>query len=180
VHYCNAASQEQRSVAVTKEAHIRVTAPALEPLRRLVGSWTTEATHPALPGVVVHGTAIIEWLEGERFLIHRSRTDHPDFPDSISIIGITSHDRVDKGPNAVSTTDSRLSMHYFDSRGVFRVYEVSMDDTGWRIWRDASGFSQRFTGTLSDDGATIDGRWELSEDDVNWRDDLRITYRRGR
>lgn len=29
--------------------------PALAPLRRLVGTWTTEATHPAMPGVVVHG-----------------------------------------------------------------------------------------------------------------------------
>jgi hypothetical protein len=44
------------------------TDPALKPLNRLVGTWTTEATHPAVPGVVVHGTVIIEWLEGERFL----------------------------------------------------------------------------------------------------------------
>lgn len=42
--------------------------------------WATEATHPALPGVIVHGTAVIEWLEGQRFLIHRARTDHPEFP----------------------------------------------------------------------------------------------------
>src|SRR4029450_4921058 len=67
---------------------------ALKPLNRLVGSWTTEATHPAVPGVLVQGTASIEWLEGERFLIHRARTDHPDFPDAISIIGFTERDRV--------------------------------------------------------------------------------------
>ena len=63
------------------------TEPALQPLNRLVGSWSTEATHPARPGVVVHGTASIEWLEGQRFLIVRSRNDHPDFPDAISISG---------------------------------------------------------------------------------------------
>jgi hypothetical protein len=56
-------------------------------LGRLVGTWTTAATHPAVPGVVVHGTAVIEWLEGERFLMHRARTDHPDFPDALSVIG---------------------------------------------------------------------------------------------
>jgi hypothetical protein len=28
-------------------------------LDRLVGTWTTEATHPALPGVVVHGITVI-------------------------------------------------------------------------------------------------------------------------
>ncbi len=49
--------------------------PTLEPLNRLVGTWTTQATHPAMPGVIVHGTTSIEWLEGERFLIHRARTE---------------------------------------------------------------------------------------------------------
>ena len=58
----------------------------LKSLNRLVGGWTTEATHPMMPGVVVRGTADVKWLEGERFLIVRARTDHPDFPDSISII----------------------------------------------------------------------------------------------
>jgi len=112
----------------------RTTEPALQPLNRLVGSWVTEATHPAVPGVVVHGTASIEWLEGRRFLILRSRNDHPDFPDAISIIGFTDVDRV--GPHADESTasgGSRLCMHYFDSRGVFRVYEVNVDVEAWRI-----------------------------------------------
>src|SRR5262249_59504245 len=90
----------------------------LERLDRLVGTWTTDATHPAVSGVVVHGIAVIEWLEGERFLIHRARTDHPDFPDSISMIGITERDRVDNEPenDPALTTESPMSMHYFDSR----------------------------------------------------------------
>ena len=139
--------------------------PDLEPLNALVGEWTTEATHPEYPSTVVHGDAAVEWLEGERFLIHRSRTDHPDFPDAIAIIG--------------APTEG-LSMHYFDSRGVFRVYEVSMEDGVWRFWRDAPGFSQRFTGTFADDGDTIVGRSQLSRDDSTWDDDLAITYRRVR
>ena len=71
-------------------------------------------------------------------------------------------------------------MHYFDSRGVFRVYEVAVDDETWRLWRDTPGFSQRFTGTFADDGDTIAGRWQLSRDDIHWDEDLEITYRRHR
>ena len=163
----------------------------LAPLNRLVGSWITEVTHPAFPGVVVHGTVDVEWLEGERFVIHRARFDHRDFPDSIAIIGVTEHDRADTAATSVSSasvaavstaaaTDSTLTMHYFDSRGVFRVYGVSIDEAAWRIWRNAPGFSQRFTGTFADADQTIDGLWELREDDVNWASDLRITYRRRR
>jgi hypothetical protein len=154
----------------------------LRPLNALVGVWTTEATHPALPGVVVRGTTTIEWLEGERFLIYRGRTDHPDFPDAISIIGHTEHDRVDTATGAVHPAAGAppLRMHYFDSRGVFRVYEASVDGSSWRIWRDAPGFSQRFAGMFTDGGDTIAGRWQMREDDVHWTDDLEITYRRQR
>ena len=65
-------------------------------LDRLVGTWTIEATHPAFPGVMT-GTVVVEWLEGQAFLIHRVRIDDPQAPDSISIIGCTEQDRVD-GP----------------------------------------------------------------------------------
>jgi hypothetical protein len=154
--------------------------PTLKPLERLVGTWATEATHPASPGLVVRGTVDVEWLEGERFLIHRARTDHPDFPDSISIIGLTGQDRVDDatGSDPRPAGKPELEMHYYDSRGVFRVYEVGIDLESWRIWRDAPGFSQRATGRFADGGDTIAFVWQLREDDVQWRDDLEITYRR--
>jgi hypothetical protein len=130
-------------------------------LSQLVGEWTTEATHPMVPGTVVRGHSTFEWLEGEQFLVNRAQNDHPDFPDSISVIGNT----------------EGLRMHYFDSRGVHRIYEVGFDG-GWKIWRDHPGFSQRFTGTFADGGATISGQWQLSRDDETWDDDLVITYRR--
>ena len=156
------------------------TDPTLHALNRLVGSWTTEATHPAMPGVVVHGTTTIEWLEGARFLILRARTDHPDFPDALSMIGRTDQDRVDEATGALAEGAdlSPLRMHYFDSRGVYRICEASIDDTSWQLWRDAPGFSQRFAGVFTTEGDTIIGRWELSRDDVNWADDLKITYHR--
>jgi hypothetical protein len=151
---------------------------ALRPLDRLAGRWVTEVTHPALPGIVVHGTVMIEWLEGRQFLILRSRNDHPDFPDAVSIIGFTGADRVGAHDDESAPKASRLCMHYFDSRGVFRVYEANIDADTWRLWRDAPGFSQRFEGRFADGGDTVVGLWRLCEDDANWKDDLRITYRR--
>lgn len=142
--------------------------------RRLVGRWTTEVTHQALPGTVVDGSAQIDWLEGERFLIFRSHTDHPDFPDSISILGDT----------------DGLRWHYFDSRGVHRVLELTVTDEGWEIAMDrpsspsafaspdAPGFSQRLTVTFEDDDQKMSGQSKLSYDDEKWEDDLQITYRR--
>jgi hypothetical protein len=132
----------------------------------LVGAWTTEAIHPSLPDTVVPGRTSVEWLEGERFLILRSRNEHPDFPDSVSMIGATDE-------------EESLTKHYFDSHGVFRVYRVSLDDGVWRIWGDGpSGFSGRFSGSFSDDGATRSGVHQLSRDGSTWDDDLAITYRR--
>ena len=135
----------------------------VESLDALIGEWSTSATHPALPSVVVPGRTSFEWLEGRHFLIGRSLNEHPDFPDALTVFGA---DR------------EALAMHYYDSRGVERVYRTSLSDGVWRIWRDAEGFSQRFTGTISDDGNTITGRWELSRDGSSWDDDLEITYRR--
>ncbi len=139
--------------------------PELVGGERLVGEWVTEATHPLLPGAVVPGRATIEWLEGRRFLIQRSHYDHPQIPDAIAITGVT---------------NGQLSMHYFDSRGVHRVYAAGLDQHHWRFWGDLPEFSQRFTGTLSEDGNTITGLVELSRDGSPWQDDLAITYRRAR
>jgi hypothetical protein len=157
-----------------------MTDPKLEGLERLLGSWITLAQHPMLPGVDVHGSAELERLEGERFLIQRSRNDHPDFPDALSVIGYMEQDRVDHTAGRPTQTAARLCMKYFDSRGVFRDYDVSIDSDAWKIWRDAPGFSQRFTGSFADGGNTIAGLWQLCQDDQHWKDDLRITYRRKR
>lgn len=146
---------------------------ALEKLGRFVGDWVTEATHPMMPDTIVHGSATIEWLEGERFLIQRSRNEHPRFPDGIWIIGYTDRDRVD-GSEA---GDQPMTCHYFDSRGVFRVFSASVDDGGLEIWRDSPGFSQRLHYKLDED--VITGTSELNEHD-EWKPDLEITYRRRR
>ena len=135
----------------------------LEPFDALVGEWSTEATHPSVPGTVVRGHAAFEWLEGEQFLIQRSTNDHPDFPDAITVIGVVG---------------DGLAMHYFDSRGVHRIYETSFDDGVWKLWRDAPEFSQRWEGTVDDGGDTVRCRTQLSRDGKIWETDLELTYRR--
>ena len=137
----------------------------MEPFGALVGDWTTESTHPAFGDTVVPGRARFEWLSGERFLIERAEHDHPELPDSLRVFG-------------VMEGDEELSMQYFDSRGVHRIYQVSFDGRELRHWRDAPGFAQRITLTLSDDGSTLTGTSELNENDQGYRDDLAITYRR--
>jgi len=132
--------------------------------RRLVRAWTTEATHPAVPGTIVSGSAEAQWLEGEPFLIFPSQNDHPDFPDSVSILGDT----------------DGLRWHYFDSRGVHRIYELRVTDDGWEIARDAPQFSQRLTVRFQVDDNTMEGRSKPATDDETWKDDLQITYRRSR
>ena len=39
-------------------------------------------------------------------------------------------------------------------------------------------FAQRFTGTFSDDGDSITGRWETSSDGADWQSDFTLHYRR--
>jgi len=141
--------------------------------RRLVGRWTTEATHRGLPGAIIRGSSEVEWLEGERFLIYRSSYDHPDIPDSISIIGDT----------------DGLRMHYFDTRGVHRIFKVTVTGEEWEMTMDRHSsagsfaspdapFSQRITYTFEDEDRTMSGKAMLSYDNVKWDDDLEITCRR--
>jgi hypothetical protein len=71
---------------------------------------------------------------------------------------------------------SSLVQHTFDSRGVYRVYQASLENGVWKVWRDAPGFYQRFVGTFSADGSTIDCKWERSDDGTNWFTDFDGTY----
>jgi hypothetical protein len=137
----------------------------LAPFEALIGEWSIEMTHPVVGGTVIRGRTIFEWLEGERFVIQRAVNEHPDFPDSLSVIGVTEG-------------DTGLSLQYFDSRGVHRVYAIAFDGRELTIERDAPGFAQRVGARLSDDGSTLAGVWQLNQDDQGYRDDLAFTYRR--
>ena len=136
--------------------------PALAPFDALIGTWDTEAKHRAVDEVV-NGSVTFEWLESGHFLVQRSHNDHELFPDAISVIG------------APETGDG-LVTEYFDSRGVRRTYRISLEDGVLRIWRDAPGFDQRFSAKLGHD--VFEGISQLAETPGDWRDDLKVTYRR--
>ena len=65
-----------------------------------------------------------------------------------------------------------------DERGVSRILQMSLEGGVWKMWRDTPEFSQRMTGTFSDDGNTITCQWELSYDGSHWEQDLDVTYTR--
>ena len=137
---------------------------ALARLDALIGEWSVQASFPGAPP----GRTVFEWLAGEQFLLQRWEVPHPDAPDGIAIIGL---DR----------DGEEYSQHYFDSRGVARVYTMSFGDGVWKLSRDSPdfsplNFSQRFVGTFSGDGNTIHGGWESSSDGSSWEHDFDLTY----
>lgn len=91
----------------------------------------------------------------------------PEAPDAITI----------KGCDAANGTYHQL---YSDDRGVCRVYEMSIDDREWRLWREGASFAQRFSGRFEDGGDTIAGRWEKAEDGTSYETDFELIYRRVR
>ena len=91
-------------------------------------------------------------------------------PDSFSVI-------------SANPDGQGYTQHYFDARGVARIYARSLEADTWMLRRDQPDFtpldfSQRFVGSISSDGNTIDGAWELSETNSTWRKDFDLVYRR--
>lgn len=146
--------------------------PALARLDVLVGRWTVQ---PKVEGLGAAWTDIA-WVEGGQYL--RMFTDAEPLPDTAP------QEWRDNVPfpttELVGLDDSaeEFAVLYADGRGVHRVYRMTFADGNWRMWREASGFHQRFIGTLSADGDTIDGCWERSGDGADWALDFELTYRR--
>jgi hypothetical protein len=135
--------------------------PALLRLDAFVGEWETEASVGGQP--VGRGRTVFEWLEGGAFLVQHSEVEQAEFPSATAIMA---------GDDSTET----YCMLYFDSRVVSRIYQMSLSDGVWKLWREAPGFSQRFMGTFSDDGRTIRGGWEKSGDGSRWEHDFDLTY----
>ena len=134
----------------------------MDNLDTLVGRWEMAASLAA-PGEAPRAETSFEWLEGRRFLIQRWHVEHPAAPDGIAIIG---------------EAEGRYRQHYFDSRGVIRVYEMTLAGGEWRLWRDGPDFAQRFSGRFDASGDVISGAWEKSADGSAWEHDFDLTYRR--
>ena len=143
---------------------------SLDRLDALIGHWEMEATFeagyfgpdsPAFTGR--GGRTTFEWLDGGFFLTQRFINEHPAAPSGIAVIGLSA------GPEA-------FTQHYYDSRGVARIYKMTLEGRMWKLCREAPGFWQRYTGTISDDGHKITGAWEGSTDGQTWKHDFSLTY----
>jgi hypothetical protein len=139
---------------------------ALEPL---VGEWRMVVAFGGAPPVDAGARVSFEWLPGERFLIQRWEVPIPEAPDGIAIIGTD------------PAREGGYLQHYFDARGVARVYKMSFADGVWKLWREEPDFSpldfaQRYTGTFSEDGTTIAGAWEIRHGGQDWAHDFDLTY----
>ena len=111
-------------------------------------------------------------LDGQ-FLLQRTGAEHPDAPSGLCVISV-----------AEDGDGHEYVQHYFDSRGVVRVYRMTLRDGEWELRRDRPDFTplsfhQRYIGRFADDGRTIEGRWEISHDDgATWETDFGVTFRR--
>ena len=139
-------------------------------LEPFTGTWRIEAPgFASAPEPAGEARTTFEWTLGGAFLVQRSSVPVPGAPDGLSVIGPDSGDA--------------YTQHYFDSRGVARLYAMTFDGREWVLERHAPDFTplsfhQRYLGTLSDDGSTIAGRWETSPDGEAWELDFELVYER--
>jgi hypothetical protein len=140
--------------------------PALGLLDVLVGEWTQLVTGHGDPV----GTMTYEWALGERYVLMRSSLP-PPFPETFAVI-------------EYDETAEEFRQHNFDSRGVTRLYRMTLTGSEWTLLRTGPdfsplGFAQRFTGTIADDGRSVDGRWEMSHDGgQTWEHDFGLRLER--
>jgi hypothetical protein len=139
-------------------------------MEELIGEWSIEVSLPGAPEGDVGARMTFEWLPGETFLLQRWQIPVTEAPDGLAVIGF------DEGRGT-------LLQHYFDSRGVARVYEMTLADGLWTLAREQPDFSpfdfaQRYEGRFTDDGSAIEGRWDIRHEGEDWRKDFDITYRR--
>jgi len=144
----------------------------IDVLAPLIGEWKVETSLGPAPA-----RTTFEWALDGTFVLQRSTIDIPEAPDGLCII---------------AADGEGFRQHYFDARGVVRLYAMTFDGRTWTLRREAPdfsdfGFAQRFTGEL--DGDTIRGEWLRTADgspaadgvdrvDGDWMHDFDLTYTR--
>jgi hypothetical protein len=127
-------------------------------LDRLVGSWEFTMQHTAMSEPIT-GRQRYEWVLGGAFLLQHWTYDHPDFPDAMSLLSQEHH-------------------HYFDVRGIVRIFDLDLSDEGWSMVHPDDDFAQRFTARFSGPDV-IEGSGDVSRDGgTTWQPDFTITCRR--
>ena len=142
---------------------------ALEGLELFVGDWEMEVTFPGAAPISGARTNF-EWIPGELLLLQRWEIPTPEAPDGLAVYGW-------------DELRGTLLQHYFDTRGVVRVYEMALEGGSWTLARTKEdfsplNFSQRFMGTFTEDGKTIEGTWEIAHHHSTYEKDFDIVYRK--
>jgi hypothetical protein len=143
-----------------------------EGMKRLsffIGTWNMEVIHPHLQPNPISGQTNFEWMD-EKYIIQRTHIDKQEFPRSTSIFDWDAETGL-------------YLVHYFDTRGVTRLYQMSLENGVWKWWRDKADFSplkfyQRFTGEIDETAKVIESILEKSDDGINWEHDFRTVYRK--
>ena len=158
---------------------IVVTGSRADVLARLdvfVGEWVVEARFPGQPApsdAAGEGPVVRSWFEwtlDRQFLLQRTEVPIPGAPDGLMIV-------------SADLETGAYTQHYFDSRGVVRLYAMTFAAGVWTLTRESPDFTpldfrQRFTGRFGADGNTISGAWEKGRDGGEWEHDFALTYRR--
>jgi len=138
--------------------------PALKPLKAFVGDWDMELSNASFlpdPQTTVHGSIHFRWFQTGAFLVMYHGAIK--VPQATWLIGRD------------ESSDS-FTVLYFDARRVSRVYEMSLNDDKWRMWRNSANFSQRFEGVFSKGRTKIAATWQKSNDGKKWQHDFDVTY----
>jgi hypothetical protein len=136
---------------------------ALKRLEAFIGEWRVTSSFLDAPP----GRSVFEWALGSQYLVQRSEAPDP-IPQSLAII-------------SVDPKTGAYTQHYFDSRGVVRLYAMSFQRGTWTLSRGAPDFSpldfqQRFAAKFAKDGSSINGAWEMSTDGgTTWKHDFDLT-----
>src|SRR5262249_37903745 len=129
--------------------------PALARLNVFVGKWITDGViyaSPSGPAYQLKAVDTYEWLPGGYFLIHQ--VDGYMGEDEVKAIEIIGYD----------ASTQNYTTHSYDNHGNISAYQANLLDRNWTIL----GKSERFTGMFSEDSKTLTGRWELSNDGMDW------------
>lgn len=141
--------------------------PALADLQFLTGAWDVELSEASFltePTARLAASVIFEWIEQDAAMV--MRMGDAGTPMATWIFG-----RDD--------AQSDYNVLYADDRGVSRVYNMSLSNGTWRMWRTTPEFSQRFEAQVNADQTQISGSWQKSFDGgITWEHDFKVRYSR--
>ena len=127
-------------------------------LDRLIGTWEITMHHSAMSEPVTGRQRYERVLDGA-FVLLQWTYDHPDFPDAMALL-------------------SENRYHYFDVRGITRVFNFDIDEAGWSMIFLDEDFSQRQTARFRGPDVIYSTGEKSFDAGDTWQHDFTMTYQR--